>query len=144
MSGLLFAFSVVVMRALSQLPPEAGMLAMQQINVLIINPVFLLLFLGTSALCVATAIVGMRGLPSIGALLLLAGACAYLAGPLGVTAVFNVPLNNELATLAPSQATAEWPTYVTAWLRWNHVRTALGVLATTLLCCGLVQGARGN
>lgn len=144
MSGLLFAFSIVVMRALAQLPPEAGMLAMQQINVIIINPLFLLLFVGTSLLCVGTAVVGFRGMPGVGALLLLAGACAYLAGPLGITAAFNVPLNNGLATLVPNQAAVEWPKYVNAWLLWNHIRTALGVLATVFLCCGLLQTARGN
>lgn len=40
MAGLFFAFSVCVMKALSQLAPEKGMAAMQAINVAILNPLF--------------------------------------------------------------------------------------------------------
>ena len=40
-TGLLFAFSLVVMRALLELPAEAGMTTMQRINLLIVRPLFL-------------------------------------------------------------------------------------------------------
>jgi uncharacterized membrane protein len=143
MSGLLLAFSVVVMRALSQIPPEAGMLAMQRINVLIINPVFMVVFLGTAALCLAVAVFVFRGGFSSGALPLLSGALAYLLGPLGTTIAFNVPLNNRLAVASPGSAATQWPKYVSAWLVWNHVRTALGILGTTLLALGLAKAAQG-
>jgi len=143
-SGLLFAFSIVVMRALQQLPTAAGVLAMQRINVLIINPLFLATFLGSSALCLGVAVIAVRGIPSTGALLLLAGAVAYLLGPLATTVVFNVPLNNRLAKVVPHEAEAEWPKYVSAWLRWNHVRTALGVTGTALLAVGLTYAVSGH
>ncbi len=45
MAGLFFAFSVCVMKALAQLPPEKGIAAMQSINVTILNPVFFVVFL---------------------------------------------------------------------------------------------------
>lgn len=144
MAGLLFAFSIVVMRALSDLAPEDGLFAMQRINVRIINPLFLLVFVGSAVLCVAVAVVALRGMASPGAPLLLAGACAYLAGPLGVTVARNVPLNNRLAVLTAGQASVEWPRYVSAWLRWNHLRAALGVLASVLLCAGLALGRPGS
>jgi uncharacterized membrane protein len=106
MSGLLFAFSVVVMKALSQLAPATGALAMQRINIVIVNPVFLLVFLGTAALCLAVGVVGLRSLPSTGGALLLAGAAAYLVGPLAITVLFNIPLNNQLASSTPEQSAA--------------------------------------
>lgn len=140
-SGLLFAFSVSVMRALLQLAPEAGMAAMQRINVVIINPLFLLAFLGTSALCLAIAVIAIRGPFGAGSLWLLLGAVAYLAGPLGITMAFNVPLNNRLAAVDASRAADEWPRYVAAWLRWNHLRTLLGALAIALLALGLARSA---
>ena len=143
-SGLLFAFSLVVMRALRELPPEVGMAAMQRINVLIVRPLFLLFFLGTAALCLALLFVGSRGLPESGALLLLIGGVAYLFGPIGITLGFNVPLNNALAAARTEDASDAWPTYVSAWLRWNHVRTALGVLSTGLLSLGLALAAAGR
>jgi uncharacterized membrane protein len=83
-------------------------------------------------------------MPSTGAFLLLTGAIAYLFGPLLTTMGRSVPLNNRLAKVAPHQAETEWPRYVSAWLRWNHVRTALGVAGTTLLALGLAYGATGQ
>ena len=51
MAGLFFAFSVAVMKALERLPPAEGIVAMQSINVAILNPVFLTVFFGTAAAC---------------------------------------------------------------------------------------------
>lgn len=141
MAGLLFAFSLVVMRALRELPAPQGQLAMQRINVLIVTPLFLLLFLGTALLCVLLAVLAWRGLPAAAAWWQLAGCAAYLLGPLGATVAFNVPLNNRLATARPAQAAVVWPPYVAAWLRWNHLRTALGLAATVLLALALALGA---
>ena len=140
-TGVLFAFSLVVMRALRELPPATGMAAMQRINVLIVNPLFLALFLGTALLCVGIAVVAWRGLPAVGAWGLLIGAACYLAGPLGVTMACNVPLNNRLAATAAGQADAAWPAYVTEWLRWNHLRSAIGALGIAALGWGLANPA---
>lgn len=135
-TGLLFAFSLVVMRALLELPPEDGMSTMQRINVLIVRPLFLLPFLGTALLCVVLA-AGALWQGAAGALALTAGALAYLLGPLGVTVAFNVPLNNRLARVDLREAQLLWPRYVNDWLRWNHVRTALGAVSIALLAWGL-------
>jgi uncharacterized membrane protein len=143
-AGLLFAFSLVVMRALRELAPEVGMAVMQRINVLIVNPLFLVLFLGSAALNVAMLVIGWRGLPGEAAFWFLLGGGAYLLGPLGVTVAFNVPLNNSLAATARERAPSAWPAYLSAWLRWNHVRTVLGVLATALLSWGLALAAQGR
>jgi uncharacterized membrane protein len=61
----------------------------------------------------------------------LASFVVYLAGSVGVTVVFNVPRNNELAALeatAPEAATY-WPIYLREWLWWNHVRCVAALLA---------------
>ncbi len=135
-TGLLFAFSLVVMRALLELPPEEGMSTMQRINVLIVRPLFLLPFLGTALLCVVLA-VGALWQGGAGSIALAGGALAYLLGPLGVTMAFNVPLNNRLARVDLREAQLLWPRYVNDWLRWNHVRTALGAVSIALLAWGL-------
>ena len=140
MSGLLLAFSLVVMRALRELPPEQGMFAMQRVNVLIVTPLFLLLFLGTAAACLVLLGIAWRGLPAEGGWLLLVGSASYLLGPLGVTVAFNIPLNNALGMAPRGQAATAWPAYVKAWLRWNHLRTALGLGATVLLTLALSVG----
>jgi len=59
MSGLFFAFSNFIMRALDRLPGTQGMAAMRSINVAILTPLFLLAVMGTAALCVAAGVVSV-------------------------------------------------------------------------------------
>lgn len=139
-TGLLFAFSLVVMRALRELPPATGMAVMQRINVLIVNPLFLGLFLGTALFSAGIAVVALRTPPQPGAAWLLAGAAGYLAGPLGVTVAANVPLNNRLAARTAAEADDAWPAYLASWLWWNHVRTAIGAAGLAALAFGLAAG----
>ena len=136
-SGLLFAFSNFVMQALRELPAEFGQQAMQRVNVRIINPVFLLAFMGSTLACALLVVLCVlyRGTPGIA--WLLAGSLAFLVGPFGVTVAFNVPLNNRLALARPHEANTAWPIYAARWMKWNKVRTLLGAVATTLLAFGL-------
>lgn len=140
-TGLLFAFSNFVLQSLGDLPDDEGMYAMQRINERIINPLFLLLFLGTPVLCTAIAVSMLYTLGDSGALLKLAGAIFYMAGPFSITVLFNVPLNNRLAAADLSDAGEVWPSYQAQWQRWNHRRTFLGAVAIVLLAAGL--GASG-
>ncbi len=140
MTGLLFAFSNFVMRALATLPDDKGMLVMQRVNETILNPVFLVLFLGTPILCVMIVIKSVLQPVSSGSLFLLMGALAYLIGPFAVTVLFNVPLNNKLAKAGLSVANEVWPVYQKQWQRWNHVRTCIGVVSIILLAIGLGTG----
>ena len=139
-TGLLFAFSNFIMRALADLPNDKGMFAMQRVNETILNPVFLILFLGTPILCALIAFKSALQPSSSGSLFLLIGALAYLIGPFGITVLFNVPLNNKLAEAEQSVADEVWPVYQKQWQRWNHVRTYIGVVSIVLLAAGLGAG----
>lgn len=136
-TGLLFAFSNFVMRALSELENEHGMFAMQQINEKIINPLFLLLFLGTPLLCLIIAIYCLYDINTLQKTLLLSGALLYIIGPFGITIFFNVPLNNQLAAIKPEDGNDIWKKYQVDWQRWNHIRTYIGICSIILLCIGL-------
>lgn len=130
--GVFFAFSAFVMKALAGLPPAQGVAAMQRINAVVLNPLFLGLFVGTAGLsvgCLAGAMLGLGG-PDAADLLELAGA-SYLAGSFGVTLACNVPRNERLARLAAdsAEAAAYWPAYLREWLFWNHVRTVAAAVA---------------
>ena len=135
-TGLLFAFSNFVMRALAKLPNEQGMFAMQEINEKIINPIFVAFFLGTPLLCAAIAVNALTDLKSVGSTYSLLGAILYLVGPFGITMLFNVPLNNKLARAEVADADAVWPDYQLRWQRWNHARTSIGILAIVFLTLG--------
>jgi uncharacterized membrane protein len=129
--GVLFAFSVCIMRALGTLPRAQGIRAMQAINVVIINAWFLTVFVGTAALCLATmvwTIAGVRGPSAVGAL---TGAALYLVGVVFVTRAFNIPRSAALAAVAPESAEAArlWADYLGIWTLWNHLRTVAAIAA---------------
>jgi uncharacterized membrane protein len=137
--GVFFAFSGFVMKALSGLPVPTGVAAMQRINVVVINPMFMGAFLGTgvlSLICVGASFAPWAGTPSA---LLLAAASLYLVGSLGVTLACNVPRNERLARLdhASAEAAAYWPQYLREWLRWNHVRTLASIAAAACSAASL-------
>jgi uncharacterized membrane protein len=108
--GIFFAFSSFVMAALGRIPPVQGIAAMNSINLTVINPSFMSAFVGTGLLCL---VVGVRSLflwNQGAAKLVMVASLMYLVGSFGVTLVFNVPLNNQLASIAdPAQAVAFWP-----------------------------------
>jgi uncharacterized membrane protein len=133
--GLLFAFSNFVMRALVQQAPENGIRAMQAINISILNPLFLLFFLGTALASVILVVAAVLQHSHIHGPLLLAGCALYLVGTFGITMLVNVPLNDKLASQDPAtvQAAQFWAVYVSQWMKWNHVRTIASLAATTLL-----------
>ena len=119
-TGLLFAFSNFVMRALAELQHEHGMFAMQQINEKIINPVFLFFFLGTPLLCLVIGIHSLLHMTDPHNVLLLAGSLGYIIGPFGITVRCNVLLNDKLAAVQPADGADVWAKYQIDWQRWNH------------------------
>lgn len=131
-AGVFFAFSSFVMKALAGLPAAEGIAAMQRINVVVLNPLFLGVFVGTAVLAAMCVIAGFFPWGTARSLLLLTAGLAYLLGSFGVTAACNVPRNKRLAVMAADSVRAGeyWPVYVREWLRWNHVRTAASVASS--------------
>ena len=131
-AGVFFIFSVAIMRALERVP--SGMAAMQSMNVAVPNPMFLGVFLGTGLVCLALAIISVVRWEQPGAMLILAAALLYLIGSIGVTIIFNVPMNNTLNAADPSSSAGQelWQNYLTNWTFWNHIRTitSLGSFAS--------------
>lgn len=144
-AGLFFVFSNFAMTAFGKLPPAAGIAAMQSINIRILNPGFAAVFFGTSMISVLLALVALLDLTQAWSLLLLAGSLCYLIGALLVTIIFNVPLNNRLAGVAPesTEGATIWAEYLQVWTAWNHLRTVLSLAATTLFILALcLESAR--
>jgi uncharacterized membrane protein len=134
-AGIFFAFSTFVIKALARLLPGQGIAAMQSINVAVINPWFLTAFLGTGAGCLVLGVSSLFQWHKPSAIFCLAGGLLYLIGTILVTLVFNVPLNDGLATVDPASVNGAsvWTGYVTNWTAWNHVRTAAALAAGALL-----------
>lgn len=138
-AGTFFIFSVAVMHALGQVPVPEGMRAMQSINVVILNPIFLGVFLGTAVLSLAVTILAFVNWTMPSSDYLIAGATLYLIGSLLVTIIFNVPMNDALAAADPATVEGQklWADYLSNWTFWNHVRTAASLAASAGFVIGL-------
>ncbi len=142
-AGVFFAFSTFVMSALAKLQPPQGIAAMQFIIITVINPWFMTAFLGTAVACLFLAVFALLKWHQPSAVYLLVGSLLYLVGTLGVTMVYNVPLNDALAIVKPDSAESAslWAKYLTNWTMWNHVRTLAALAAAVLLTIALSNRA---
>jgi uncharacterized membrane protein len=138
-AGVFFAFSTFVMKALTRLPANEGIAAMQAINSTVINPYFMSVFLGTAVLCLLLVGASFLWELDLKRSYLLVGALFYLVGTLGVTAFCNVPLNNALAAVMPTapESSQLWHNYVATWTAWNHLRGAAALAALAALIMAL-------
>jgi uncharacterized membrane protein len=120
--------------ALAKLPSAQGIAAMQFINITVINPLFMGVFLGTSAVCIFVVVSSLSKFNQPGTAYLLVGSLLYLVGTFGVTIVFNVPLNDALAKVEPSstEGATLWNSYLSNWTFWNHIRTIAALIAAGL------------
>ena len=132
-AGVFFAFSAFVMGALDKLPPAQGIAAMQSINVVVVNPIFMLVLFGTAILALYLGYGTYQNWPIQEAKFLLAASVLYTLA-IAITMIFNVPLNDALAGVNPqsSQAANFWQEYLVSWTNYNHLRCL-----TSLAACGL-------
>ncbi|WP_342587446.1 DUF1772 domain-containing protein [Manganibacter manganicus] len=138
MAGLFFAYSNSVMPALARMPGPQGMTAMNHVNVIIQNPLFLSIFMGTAVIMFMLIVAALLGWISRPAWIL-TGAVLYLVGNIAVTVSINVPMNDALAAANPAGAdgAALWAAFLDRWVFWNHVRAlactgALGAFAMAI------------
>jgi uncharacterized membrane protein len=139
--GVFFAFSTFIMRALAQLPPNQGVAAMQRINVVVLSPIFLGVFMGTALLSTGCAIASFFPWSVPRSPLLLASGILYVVGTFFVTMKLNVPRNERLARLGSesSEAARYWPVYLREWSNWNHVRTAASLASAACSAAALAS-----
>jgi uncharacterized membrane protein len=138
-AGFFFAFSATVMKALARLPAARGVAAMQSINVVVINPLFMAALFGTALACGVLVIASVVEWGDPYAVYLLVGGLVYLVGVIVLTGAYHVPRNNALATVDPNgpDAASHWDRYVREWTAWNHVRTIAALASAAVLTVAL-------
>ena len=141
-AGWFFAFSNHIMKALGRLPDDQGIRAMQDINIIVINPLAMGALLGTALICIVASVLSVVDWKEPEVFYVLAGSGVYLVGTVLVTIAFNVPRNDALAAADPDTAagTEVWRLYLTEWTRWNHVRTVAALAAAALLTVAIGVG----
>lgn len=141
-AGLLYDFSVDVVPALRKLKPKAHIEMFQAIDCTIVNPVFMLSFLGPVIL-LPTGVFLTRGEPGFG--LLLAATIVQIVGSNAVTVAGHLPLNAELMkvdTAQLSEAKAEkirtkFQGPSSRWVWLHTVRTLSSTAALALVLAAL-------
>jgi uncharacterized membrane protein len=138
-AGFFFAFSTTVMKALARRPAAEGLAAMQSINVVVINPLFMGALFGTGVASIVLVVMSLVDWGEPYAVYLLIGGALYLAGVVLLTIAYHVPRNDALAKLDPNSAEAAsyWKQYVTSWTAANHVRTIAPLASAVLLTVAL-------
>jgi uncharacterized membrane protein len=130
-AGTYYVWACGVMPGLARADDRTFVTTLTHVNQAIVNPVFMLTFLGAPILAAVAAATS----PPPARPWLIAG-LALTAATVAVTVVGNVPLNNALgrvtattdADLAAARAAFE-----TAWVRWNVLRALTSTAALAAL-----------
>jgi hypothetical protein len=94
------------MRSFDLVRNQAGIETMQVLNVEIMRSIFMVLFMGLAILSLFIMVYAALNLDGTSRSLLLLAGISYVVGVFAVTAAGNVPLNNQLAGLAPATSQA--------------------------------------
>ena len=146
-AGLFYSYACSVMPGLGRSSDRTFVEGMQGINVAIINPVFMVTFLGTAVL---TGLAVLLYLPaSVRGVLpwIIAGLVLYLA-TLVITFAVNIPLNNQLMAAGEPDRIADLAAvrlkFETTWVRWNIVRALTSTAAFACLAWALLAQSRST
>lgn len=137
-AGLFYAYSCSVNAGLGNLPDRDYIAAMQSINKAIINPVFLLSFLGTLLLLPISTYLHYGDPKSTRFLLLMGATALYVIGTFGVTLFGNVPLNDALAVFnlesaTPAEIALQRKNFEEPWNRLHSIRTIASILSLVMV-----------
>jgi uncharacterized membrane protein len=133
--GVFFTYSNSVVPGLDNADAETAVAAMRKMNVAIINPTFLLTFIGPLVTSAATGFLLLGIDENTSAYLYLAAAVVYLLGSHVITGRINVPMNNALENSTSTDWQQRWADFSPRWRRWNNVRLVLS--GVSLILCGL-------
>ncbi|MRH88062.1 DUF1772 domain-containing protein [Nocardia sp. SYP-A9097] len=145
LAGVFYAYACSVMIGLGKFDDKTYVEVMNKINVVIVNPVFMLSFLGSVAFSILAALLHLRS--DLRPVLIWVGvAVALNLVSLIVTSGFNVPLNDQLATATDAQGVVDYAglrkDFEMPWLTWNIVRALANTGALAVLGWALVQHGR--
>lgn len=135
-AGLFYSWQISVIPGTKLSQDYTYIETMQKINRAIINPPFMLIFLGSLLIQVVSVFLYWN--TSIPFWLILMATVLYAGGTIMVTGLGNVPLNDaldelHLDDLSKKEISKERHDYEVPWNRLHLVRTAFAVLSFMLL-----------
>jgi uncharacterized membrane protein len=140
-AGVLFAYACSVMPGLARSSDHTLVETMQNINRAILNPWFLLPFVGSIPVTALAAVLAWGG-DGVSALPWIVAALVVYVVAFAITMAVNVPLNNELDTAGAPDRIADLAAvrerFEDRWVLWNGLRTLAHTAAFGLLAWALV------
>lgn len=142
-AGLLFAFVIAVNLGIGKLTDREYLSAMQSINKEIVNPVFILCFMGSFFLLPATVFLFRDDADRFA--ILLVASLVYLIGQFGITFSRNIPLNNQLEAFKIEEASEVElkdmrQKYEAPWEKWNLIRSIASIVTIILILQAALAG----
>ncbi|MES2689241.1 MAG: anthrone oxygenase family protein [Bacteroidota bacterium] len=139
-AGLFYGWACSVVPGLGRITDREYISAMQSMNKAIINPVFMLSFMGALIVLPLACYYSYSHSSITCFYLMLAAALFYIIGSFGITMACNVPLNNSLESFDLSSATAveitqKRTSFEMPWNKYHLVRT---IAAVASLCCTIL------
>lgn len=143
--GILYGYACSVNPGLGKLRDAEYLKAMQEINRAILNPWFMVCFIGPIILFPVSGLLVFRqeGTGQLLTLVSLSG-IIYFIGVFVVTGAGNVPLNEtldhiQLSSLTDEKLRACRDAFEIPWNKFHLIRTAAGILSLTLLLVALTR-----
>ena len=139
-SGLLFAFAVIVMPGIRNLNDKEFIRAFQVIDKVIQNnqPIFMFVWVGSILFFIAAIVFSFGELNTFSFLILILALILYLLGVQFPTLTINIPLNNKIQRLVvdsmnePELKKAR-EEFETKWNKWNVFRSIISSMTSILL-----------
>ncbi len=136
-AGFFYAWEVSVIQGTKLISDKSYLETMQSINRAIINPAFLLIFMGSMIVLAASSYLQYKGGVNLSFWFILSATVVYVIGTFGVTMGGNVPLNEALDALNLNTTGAEElrnfrMAYEVKWNKLHTIRTLFSVISFTL------------
>ena len=136
-AGIIFIFSNTIMPSLATFDADVGINVMNKINIVIVNPLFIVAFLGglISAYPAIFMMANTNAYTKPARYYALASTVIFFVGEFIVTVTQNVPRNNALLAVDPdSDEGAEYwqKKYLKGWDAWNTARGIFALISAVL------------
>ena len=143
-TGFVFTYAVIVMPGLAKLADKEFIRAFQVTDELIQNnqPIFMIVWVGSVISVISTLIVSLMGPYSVETVLVIIAGFVYLLGVQGLTVLVHLPLNRRIQTVNAEEWDAsalreERLSFETRWIRFNWIRTLIGLGVTVTFMVAL-------
>ena len=143
-TGFVFTYAVIVMPGLAKLTDREFIRAFQVTDEVIQNnqPIFMIVWVGSVISVISTLIVSLMGPYSVETVLVIIAGFVYLLGVQGLTVLVHLPLNRRIQTVNAEEWDAsalreERLSFETRWIRFNWIRTLIGLGVTVTFMVAL-------